>query len=46
MAIDKESSGLPEIDVSHTGTRVNLWMIIAIAVFLTIGGIVVFNYVR
>jgi hypothetical protein len=33
MAIDKESSGLPEVDFARRTTKVNLWIIVAVAVF-------------
>jgi len=34
MSIDKESSGFPEVNVHRRTTRVNLWMIAAIVMFL------------
>jgi hypothetical protein len=36
MAIDKESSGLPEIDPHRRTTKVNLSIIVAIGVFFVI----------
>jgi hypothetical protein len=33
MAIDKESSGLPEVDFERRTTKVNLWIIVAVGVF-------------
>lgn len=36
MAIDKESNGLPSVDFQRRTTKVNLWMVIAIAVFFVI----------
>ena len=37
MSIDKESSGLPEVNVHRPTTRVNLWMIAGIVMFLVVG---------
>lgn len=34
MSIDKESSGVPEINVHRPATKVNLWMVVAIVLFL------------
>lgn len=34
MSIDKESSGLPGINVHHIGTKVNLWIIAGVVFFL------------
>jgi len=34
MSIDKESSGLPEVNVHRRTTKVNLWMIAGIFMFL------------
>jgi hypothetical protein len=36
MAIDKESSGLPEVDLKRATTKVNLGIILAAAVFYII----------
>jgi hypothetical protein len=46
MAIDKGSDGVPEVDVGRRTTKVNLWMIVAVALFFIITGIVVFNFAR
>ena len=46
MAIDKESDGVPEVDVSRRTTKVNLWMIFAVALFFVITGTVVFYFAR
>jgi hypothetical protein len=46
MAIDKESSGLPEVDLSRRTTKVNLWMIVGIALFFVVMGAVVLFYGR
>ena len=35
MSIDKQSTGLPEINVRKRTTKVNLWMIVAVMVFLS-----------
>jgi hypothetical protein len=42
MAIDKESSGFPEVDFKRRTTKVNLWMIVGVAVFFIITGAMVF----
>lgn len=43
MAIDKESSGVPEVDFKRRTTKVNLWMIVGVALFfLLTGGLVVY----
>jgi hypothetical protein len=34
MAIDKESSGFPEVDVHKRTTKVNLAVVIGVAIFL------------
>ena len=41
MAIDKESSGLPEVDFERRTTKVNLGIIVGVAVFLSITAAVV-----
>jgi hypothetical protein len=46
MALDKESSGLPEVDFRRRTTRVNLWMIIGIGVFFAITAAVVMYFAR
>jgi hypothetical protein len=35
MSIDKQSTGLPEINVHKRTTKVNLWMVAAVIVFLS-----------
>jgi hypothetical protein len=37
MAIDKESSGRPEVDLKRRTTKVNLTIIVAVGVFYAIG---------
>ncbi len=34
MSIDKESTGLPEVNVHRRTTKVNLWMIAGVVAFL------------
>ena len=34
MSIDKGSSGFPEVNVHRRTTKVNLWMIVGILIFL------------
>jgi hypothetical protein len=34
MSIDKESNGIPEVNVHRRTTKVNLWMIAAVVAFL------------
>lgn len=46
MAIDKESSGLPEVDLKRRTTKVNLWMIVGVAVFFAITAGVVMWFAR
>jgi hypothetical protein len=42
MAIDKESTGLPEVDLSRRTTKVNLWIIVAVGVFfVAMGGVII-----
>jgi hypothetical protein len=41
MSIEKESSGIPEVNVSKRTTKVNLGMIIGILLFLAISVAVV-----
>ena len=36
MSIDKESNGLPEVNVHRRTTKVNLWMIAAVVFFLAL----------
>jgi hypothetical protein len=44
MAIDKESNGMPQVDFGRRTTRVNLWMIVFITIFLAVGGYFVVHY--
>jgi hypothetical protein len=37
MSIDKESDGVPEVDLGRRTTKVNLVIIIAVACFLATG---------
>ncbi len=37
MSIDKESTGLPEVHAHRPGTKVNLWMIGGLLLFLALG---------
>jgi len=37
MSIDKESNGVPEVNLHRRTTKVNLAIIIAVVVFLIIG---------
>jgi hypothetical protein len=46
MAIDKDSNGVPEVDLSRRTTKVNLWMIVAVGVFFVITGVAVFYFAR
>ena len=38
MSINQGSSGFPEVNVHRRTTKVNLWMIAAIVMFLTLTG--------
>ena len=40
MSIDKESDGVPEVDVSKRTTKVNLSVIVAVGLFLGIGAVI------
>jgi hypothetical protein len=42
MSIDKESSGFPEVNVHRPTTKVNLWMIVAILMFLAVAAAAAF----
>lgn len=42
MSIDKESSGIPEVNVHRPTTKVNLWMIAGIVMFLAMGAAAAF----
>ncbi len=46
MAIEKESTGLPEVDLKRPTTKVNLAIIVAAAVFYAITIAIVFHYAR
>jgi hypothetical protein len=39
MSIDKESDGMPEVDMSKRTTKVNLSVIVAVGLFMTVGAI-------
>lgn len=39
MSIDKESDGVPEIDPRRRTTKVNLFIIVAVAAFLGVGAL-------
>jgi hypothetical protein len=41
MAIDKESTGLPEVDFERRTTKVNLWIIVAVGAFFVAMGAVI-----
>lgn len=34
MSIDNNSSGLPDVNLHHKTTQVNLWMVVGIVLFL------------
>jgi len=42
MSIDKDSNGIPEINVHRRTTKVNLWMIAGILFFFAAGAAVAF----
>lgn len=42
MAIDKESNGMPEVNVHRSTTKVNLGVIVGIVLFFLIGAAAVF----
>ena len=46
MAIDKESSGLPEVNLARRTTKVNLGVIVGVAVFLAAMAAVAFWFAR
>jgi multisubunit Na+/H+ antiporter MnhB subunit len=46
MAIDKESNGVPEVDLSRRTTKVNLWMIVGVGLFFLVTGAVVYYFVK
>jgi hypothetical protein len=39
MSIDKESDGVPEVDLSKRTTKVNLSVIVAVGLFLGLGAL-------
>ncbi len=39
MSIEKDSSGLPEVNVHRLTTKVNLWMIAAIVLFFAVAAV-------
>jgi hypothetical protein len=41
MSIDKESTGMPEVDVHRRTTKVNFGTMIGVAVFLLLGAIAI-----
>jgi hypothetical protein len=45
MSIDKDSDGVPEVDLSKRTTKVNLSVIVAVVVFFVIGGIAMWWWV-
>jgi hypothetical protein len=42
MSIDKESNGLPEVNVRHAGTKVNLGIVAAIVLLFTVATAIAF----
>jgi hypothetical protein len=46
MSIDKESNGIPQVDLERRTTKVNLWMIVAIGLFFILTGGLIFYYAR
>jgi hypothetical protein len=46
MSIDKESSGLPEVDAGKRTTKVNLSVIVAVGLFLAVGAFVMWWLAR
>ena len=42
MSIEKESDGVPQVDFARRTTKVNLWIIVAVGVFLAAGAILMF----
>jgi hypothetical protein len=44
MSIDKESSGMPEIDVGRRTTKVNFGTMIGVVLFLAVGAAVIIWY--
>lgn len=46
MSIDQESTGVPEIDPGRRTTKVNLWMIVMVGLFLLAGIIAIIAFSR
>jgi hypothetical protein len=46
MAIDKESSGLPEVDLRRRTTKVNLAIVVAAVMFYIITSVVLWYFAR
>lgn len=46
MSIDKESTGMPEIDLHRRTTKVNLAMIVGVVVFFVIVAGVILWFIR
>ncbi len=46
MAIDKESSGLPEVDIKRRTTKVNLGVVVGVVVFLVAMAAIVYWFSR
>lgn len=46
MGIDKESSGIPEVDPHRVTTKVNLTIVIAVALFLVACFVIVYFLAR
>lgn len=46
MSIDKESNGVPEVNVHRRTTKVNLWMIAGIVLFFAVMAAVAFRTAR
>ncbi|MEO6005316.1 MAG: hypothetical protein ABIZ04_07775 [Opitutus sp.] len=46
MGIDKDSDGVPEVDLSRRTTKVNLSMIVGVALFFVVTGLAVYYFAR
>lgn len=46
MSIDKESNGVPEVNVHRPTTKVNLWMIASVLVFFATMAAAIFWFSR
>ncbi|MBC7368644.1 MAG: hypothetical protein H7343_17840 [Undibacterium sp.] len=46
MSIDKESNGLPTVNVQRRTTKVNLWMVMAVLFFFAVMTLVAFRISR